>query len=149
MKLRNMNSKVTATLSEVAVHQQIHFQLEKQKEDLAHEVKQAQSKLESGEPPTSEAEKQWQQYTMQSQQRTSSYEFDNMNSYLYRAEIQAQPEEQITQDGYFTTAERRSNMYIPESGLQLPKPYGAFAPMKPAELGSNLRHYKNPKQSQF
>ncbi len=50
-------------------------------------------------------------------------------------------------DPYFTSAERRVNMYIPEdSPLALPKPYGNLAPFKPSELGSSMRHYKKPKQ---
>lgn len=49
-------------------------------------------------------------------------------------------------NGVFTTAELRPNAYIPdaEATLPLPKPYGALAPFKPNEPGSNMRHIRKP-----
>ena len=48
--------------------------------------------------------------------------------------------------GITTTAEPRPNAYIPDDGtdLPLPKPYGAAAPFKPTEPGSNMRHIRKP-----
>ncbi len=40
-------------------------------------------------------------------------------------------------------AEPRPNAYIPES-LGIPKPYGGFAPFKPQEPGSTMRHIRKP-----
>jgi hypothetical protein len=40
-------------------------------------------------------------------------------------------------------------MYIPDDNLGIPKPYGAFPPMKPTEVGSNIRHIRNPKQREI
>jgi hypothetical protein len=42
-----------------------------------------------------------------------------------------------------TTAEPRPNAYI-EPVLGVPKPYGGFAPLKPTDPGSNMRHIRAP-----
>ena len=42
-----------------------------------------------------------------------------------------------------TTADPRPNAYIPES-LGIPKPYGEFAPFKPTDPGSTMRHTRKP-----
>lgn len=42
-----------------------------------------------------------------------------------------------------STAEPRPNAYIPEQ-LGIPKPYGSFAPFKPQEAGSTMRHIRKP-----
>ena len=48
--------------------------------------------------------------------------------------------------GITTTAQPRPNAYIPddETDLPVPRPYGASAPFKPTELGSNMRHIRKP-----
>ena len=47
-----------------------------------------------------------------------------------------------------TMTEPRPNAYMPETvnygELPIPKPYGAHAPFKPQEPGSQMRHYKKP-----
>jgi hypothetical protein len=47
-----------------------------------------------------------------------------------------------------TMAEPRPNAYIPSStgmgDLPIPKPYGAHAPFKPKDVGSQIRHYRKP-----
>ncbi|KAJ3094400.1 hypothetical protein HDU97_008120, partial [Phlyctochytrium planicorne] len=48
-----------------------------------------------------------------------------------------------------TMAEPRPNAYLPDSSgigeLPIPRPYGAHAPFKPQEAGSQLRHFRQPK----
>lgn len=44
-----------------------------------------------------------------------------------------------------TTAEPRPNAYIQEY-MGVPKPYGGFAPFKPTEAGSNMRHIRRPQE---
>ena len=53
---------------------------------------------------------------------------------------QIQDEQQI---GASSLVESRPNAYIPED-LGIPKPYGGFAPFKPSEPGSSMRHIKAP-----
>ncbi|KAF5901666.1 coiled-coil domain-containing protein [Clarias magur] len=48
-------------------------------------------------------------------------------------------------NGVYTTAELRPNFYIPgEDALPLPRPYGALAPFKPNDPGTNMRHIRKP-----
>jgi hypothetical protein len=49
----------------------------------------------------------------------------------------------FTNYGDITTADRRVSMYVPQDGLQIPRPY-VIAPFKPSELGSNIRHIRKP-----
>jgi hypothetical protein len=44
-----------------------------------------------------------------------------------------------------TAAEPRPNAYVQEY-MGVPKPYGGFAPFKPSELGTNMRHIRKPAQ---
>jgi hypothetical protein len=48
--------------------------------------------------------------------------------------------------GARTTAEPRPNAYVPQDSrsMGVPKPYGRYAPFKPTELGSNMRHIRKP-----
>lgn len=61
-------------------------------------------------------------------------------------QIQEEEEQHFLQNGTFTTAEQRPNAYIPEDEnvLPIPRPYGALAPFKPTEPGSNMRHIRKP-----
>jgi hypothetical protein len=47
-------------------------------------------------------------------------------------------------DARFDDVFARPNAYIVQNDLPLPKPYGKFAPFKPSEPGSNMRHYHKP-----
>ena len=60
--------------------------------------------------------------------------------------MQAQMIDQIQDDqvmGPPSLAESRPNAYIPED-LGIPKPYGGFAPFKPSDPGSSMRHIRVP-----
>jgi len=60
--------------------------------------------------------------------------------------MQAEMIHQIQDDqvmGPPSLAESRPNAYIPED-LGIPKPYGGFAPFKPSEPGSSMRHIRVP-----
>ena len=60
--------------------------------------------------------------------------------------VQAQMIHQIQDDqvmGPPSLAESRPNAYIPED-LGIPKPYGGFAPFKPSDPGSSMRHIRVP-----
>ena len=55
-----------------------------------------------------------------------------------------QMEETLPPNGVKTTAFPRPNSYMPPE-IQIPKPYGTFAPFKPTEPGANMRHIIKPK----
>lgn len=51
----------------------------------------------------------------------------------------------LLSNGVYTMAESRPTAYIQdEDSLPLPKPYGALAPFKPTEPGTNMRHIRKP-----
>lgn len=47
-----------------------------------------------------------------------------------------------------SAAEPRPNAYIPEQ-LGIPKPYGGFAPFKPTDTGSTMRHIRKPEPQEI
>eukprot|EP00891_Asterochloris_glomerata_P000195 jgi/Astpho2/195/fgenesh1_pg.00009_%23_1_t len=91
--------------------------------------------VEAGEPPTEDAEREWQRILRERQQLADMRE----QAQLLR---QAQEEQDTAVP---SMAEGRPNAYIPED-LGIPKPYGGFAPFKPSEAGSTMRHIQLPLQ---
>lgn len=64
------------------------------------------------------------------------------------AELREQREQELAEDDPSqavtrTTAEPRPNAYLPEA-LGIPRPYGAYAPFKPSDPGSTMRHIRKP-----
>ncbi len=53
-------------------------------------------------------------------------------------------ESQLPTTGVKTTALPRPNSYMP-ADIQIPRPYGVFAPFMPSEPGSAMRHIIKPK----
>ncbi|TRZ00697.1 hypothetical protein DNTS_025543 [Danionella cerebrum] len=65
---------------------------------------------------------------------------------MYRCVLAEEDEWNQLPNGVYTTAEPRPNAYIPTADpLPVPKHYGALAPFKPTEPGSNIRHIRKPK----
>ncbi|KAG1674723.1 hypothetical protein FOA52_013558 [Chlamydomonas sp. UWO 241] len=84
-------------------------------------------------PPTDDTEHEW--YRME----PSRLAMDDAAT--MRAEERAILDSKLSD--VQTTAEPRPNAYIPGS-LGIPKPHGGFAPFKPQEPGSNMRHIHKP-----
>lgn len=63
-------------------------------------------------------------------------------------QIAEEEQKQLLPGGISTTAEPRPNAYIPDDDIELPipRPYGANAPFKPTQNGSNMRHIRKPSQ---
>ncbi|KAG2482118.1 hypothetical protein HYH03_018925, partial [Edaphochlamys debaryana] len=132
-KLRAVTRKIMATVSELSMYQASALKLGAEREELDAAVAVARQRLEGGEPPTDDAEREWmrlerERYTVSAlseERRAVSEALDARVS-----EVQS-------------TAEPRPNAYIPET-LGIPKPYGSFAPFKPQEPGSTMRHIRKP-----
>ena len=95
-------------------------------------------RLEKGEPPSEEIEREWLR---------GLRDTDRRHRDLEAAEVACEEEEQYTlPGGVVTTAEPRPNAYIPEdeAELPIPRPYGAHAPFKPNEPGASMRHVRKP-----
>lgn len=109
------------------------LKLEADKQSLESLVADAQTRLEQGLPPTEEMEVEW--LRMERQEQTLAQIKD------VREELTQLQE--LARQGQLTTAPVRPNAYIPgESGV--PVPFGAFAPLKPSEQGSTMRHIRKP-----
>jgi len=109
--------------------------MDQQVKTLNLKLEQAYVRLEQGEAPNEECERE---FLKMLQKRAG------------RRKIGQEMEEEEQwklPDGTYTTATPRPNAYIPQSGseLPLPKPYGSQAPFKPTLPGSNIRHIQKPK----
>jgi len=133
-KTKNVTRKMMSLVSELSMKQAEAMKLQQTVRTMEGEVTQSYTKLEQGEAPSEEARLEWERQV--------------------RKETQAKYHKEMVQDeqpfelanGVTTTAEPRPNAYIPneESGLPVPKPYGALAPFKPSETGSSMRHIRKP-----
>lgn len=98
-------------------------------------IEEMRWKLDHGECPSEEANKDWH--------RTERRRLQAM-------EAQMQQEEKLAtrnpaSNGLIvkTTAEPRPTAYIPDE-LGIPKPYGQLAPFKPSDQGTTMRHIRLP-----
>lgn len=132
-RIRAITRKMMATVSELSMYQASALKLQSEKHDLASEVDSAADNLDKGQAPTEEAEREW--YRM---------ERDRLAEVERRSQKVAKAEENTSAQAVTrTTAEPRPNAYIPEE-LGIPKPYGGYAPFKPTEPGSTMRHIRKP-----
>ncbi|KAK9829922.1 hypothetical protein WJX72_008666 [[Myrmecia] bisecta] len=132
-RLRALTRCMMATVSELSLYQATSLKLGAEKEKLDMDVVQAHQRLEAGEAPTADAEREWQRLQREQQMLADMRE---QAEEIYRIQ-----EKQITSAP--SQAEPRPNAYIPED-LGIPKPYGGFAPFKPSEPGSGMRHIRQP-----
>mmetsp|Transcript_40583 Transcript_40583/g.90203 ORF Transcript_40583/g.90203 Transcript_40583/m.90203 type:complete len:924 (-) Transcript_40583:938-3709(-) len=132
-KLRGVTRKIMATVSELSMYQATSIKLGAEKEELEGEVDAARERMALGAAPSEDAEREW--YRLE-RSRLLMEEFGER-----QAEEVALLDAKISE--VQSTAEPRPNAYIPES-LGIPKPYGNFAPFKPSEAGSSMRHIRKP-----
>lgn len=107
-------------------------------QSLDEERDQCYKRMEKGEPPSEDIEREWLRGLRDDMRRERDREMLRLSQ---------QEEEQYTlAGGMVTTAEPRPNAYIPdnEEELPVPRPYGKHAPFKPQTLGSNVRHIRKP-----
>uniref|UniRef100_A0A8D0GWM7 Coiled-coil domain containing 146 n=1 Tax=Sphenodon punctatus TaxID=8508 RepID=A0A8D0GWM7_SPHPU len=131
-KIKNTTQKMMALIAELSMKQAIAIKLQQEARDKEQFLMTVSSRIEKGLPPPEEIKEEWLKV---------------LHDELHRAAAEAKLEflETFTTCIY-TTAEQRPNAYIPddENVLPLPRPYGALAPFKPSEPGSNMRHIRKP-----
>ncbi|GAX79502.1 hypothetical protein CEUSTIGMA_g6943.t1 [Chlamydomonas eustigma] len=137
-RLRTVTRKVMAIVSELSMYQAQSLKLGAEREELEEEVKAADERLSAGLPPTEDCEREW--YRLE-RTRMLQAELDKLREEDKKG-VDAKDADAPT------TAEARPNAYIPES-LGIPKPYGNFAPFKPSEPGSTMRHIRNPQPKEI
>eukprot|EP00873_Tetraselmis_striata_P010499 jgi/Tetstr1/430763/TSEL_020548.t1 len=132
-RIRAVTRKLMATISELSMYQATGIKLSAERDELADDVSTAAARLEAGEAPTADAEREW--FRREREQVTLAL--------MRQAAEEAQSVADAAGDTVETTAETRPNAYIPED-IGIPKPYGSYAPFKPQEPGATMRHIRKP-----
>ena len=130
-RLRSLTRKMMATVSELSMYQASAMKLDAEKQELEDEKAQAVVNLREGLAPTDDAAREW-----------NRLEHERMQL-LEMAKAAAEYRSDLERPMHRTTAEPRPNAYIPED-LGIPKPYGKYAPFKPSEPGTTMRHIRKP-----
>uniref|UniRef100_A0A8C4VMX0 Coiled-coil domain containing 146 n=1 Tax=Gopherus evgoodei TaxID=1825980 RepID=A0A8C4VMX0_9SAUR len=128
-KIKEKTQKLMALIAELSMKQAITIKLQQEMRDKEQFLLTVSSRIERGLPPPKETETEWLKVLR--------------NEEMHKA---AAEEQYASPNSIYTTAEQRPNAYIPddENVLPLPRPYGALAPFKPTEPGSNMRHIRKP-----
>lgn len=137
-KIKDATRKMMALVSELAMQQANTLQLQQTIKERESELEQCYRRMEQGEPPSDEIEREWKKMLRTDEQKLQEL-----------AQAETYPHEQKQYElanGLVTTAEPRPNAYIPddEGELPIPRPYGSLAPFKPTEPGSSMRHTRKP-----
>lgn len=130
--------------------------LQQEKEEREELLIAAKEHFTRGEPPCSEAVKEWSRFERQlvklAKTRTTgideySYSMDSSQSFFMLNnlnESRASHQFDKNMDGIKTSAQPRPTAYIPSDILGVPVPYGQAAPFKPTVPGATMRHIRNP-----
>ncbi|PRP82711.1 hypothetical protein PROFUN_09973 [Planoprotostelium fungivorum] len=130
-KMKEHNKKIMSLVAQISLNQSVQAQLQREKSILSEEVKSAEARIQAGQPPTIEMEEKWNITQQRESLRKQEEQVHRENEEVIR--------EHTLSDGTITQADRRVTMYIPEGDkLGIPKPYGAYAPLKPSDSGASL-----------
>ncbi|KAM5173074.1 coiled-coil domain-containing protein 146 [Mantella aurantiaca] len=137
-KIKDTTRKMMSRIAELSMQQANCIKLQQEMRDKEKFVDTCYARLEQGLPPSEETEQEWKRLVREERRRQLERE--------ERARIQEEEEQNLLPNGMYTTAEQRPNAYIPEDEnvLPIPRPYGALAPFKPSEPGSNMRYIRKP-----
>ena len=134
-----LSRKMLATVSELSMFQSKALKLQQEKEEKDQVLEQALTNLDAGQPPTEDSDMEWERMERNSQRRRQEGEERRQRKAL---------EQQLTPTGVKTSALPRPNSYMPPD-IQIPRPYGLFAPYKPSEPGAQMRHMVKPKPKEI
>ena len=131
-RVREVTRSMMALISELSMYQATALKLEEEKEAKQDFFINCCELVANGQPPTLNALKalrtlERQQREVETSTSDSSYfdpkaEQNEFGKHYYPAKYALR-----------TTAEPRPTAYIPDCGLEIPKPYGRMAPFKPCE----------------
>eukprot|EP00595_Chromulina_sp_UTEXLB2642_P000650 CAMPEP_0196766716 /NCGR_PEP_ID=MMETSP1095-20130614/29167_1 /TAXON_ID=96789 ORGANISM="Chromulina nebulosa, Strain UTEXLB2642" /NCGR_SAMPLE_ID=MMETSP1095 /ASSEMBLY_ACC=CAM_ASM_000446 /LENGTH=648 /DNA_ID=CAMNT_0042130327 /DNA_START=762 /DNA_END=2708 /DNA_ORIENTATION=+ len=133
-KTRTITKKIMASVSELSMYQATTLRLQQEKVTRTKELESATAKLNSGDAPYEEAVKEFE-FILSKMKGEDKYQYVMDKNPLPN-----------TVNGVQTSAIPRPTAYIPDE-IGLSKPYGKLAPFKPTEIGSTMRHIRNPKIS--
>jgi chromosome segregation ATPase len=134
-RIKETTRRMMALVSELSMYQATALKLEQEKSDKEKELEDAEWKNRNNQPPYEEAEYEWFRIEreMVAKKRTGNQAAER------------DPMAPVVKKAARTTATPRPNAYSPDTGLGIPKPYGAQAPFKPQPAGSTIRHIRKPK----
>eukprot|EP00042_Codosiga_hollandica_P049655 m.581202 g.581202 ORF g.581202 m.581202 type:complete len:935 (+) comp57935_c0_seq2:19-2823(+) len=136
-KIKDLTKKTKAVVAELCMYQAQAMELEQDLDSKRSQLDEANGKLERGEPPSEEAQREWTRMKLQQQQLEASATMPPVSVETQFFELA---------DGTRTLAQPRPTAYMPtnEAELQIAQPYGALAPFKPTQPGTNMRHIRKP-----
>ncbi|XP_010138084.1 PREDICTED: coiled-coil domain-containing protein 146, partial [Buceros rhinoceros silvestris] len=137
-KIRARTQTMMALVAELSMKQALATKLQQEMRDKEQFLVIVSSRIDQGLPPPKEIENEWLKILRNEKMQKAAAEA--------RAKRAAEEEQAAVPGRVHTTAEQRPNAYIPddEYSLPVPRPYGALAPFKPSEPGSNMRHFRKP-----
>eukprot|EP00347_Sterkiella_histriomuscorum_P000313 403376359 len=130
-----LSRKMLATVSELSMFQSKALKLQQEKEEKETVIEESMRRMDTGLPPTDTCEQEWEKIERNRLREQSDREERSQRKML---------EQQLPPTGVKTTALPRPNSYMP-SDIQIPKPYGSYAPFMPSEPGASMRHIVKPK----
>ena len=151
-RIKETTRKMMAIVAELSMYQATAMKLQQEAEEREEELQDAHVRMDNGEPPTEDAEREWYKLERDRLRR--------LEQASIKAELQRREREMgaMPAGATRTTAEARVNAYVSALGTGvagpggalvgggLPRPYGQFAPLKPTEAGSSMRHIRKPKE---
>nr|VZH99538.1 unnamed protein product [Spirometra erinaceieuropaei] len=154
---QKLSRQMKALASELTLRMIECAKLDSKAKALIDRVDVAKQRISAEEPPTDDAEEEFQR--LQRRHKVEQEVLENVRTQRLRREL----EDCVENDGTWTAAEMRPNAYLAD-GLQITaavatgllppptpdysrletRPFGAFAPVKPGIPSSNMRHIRQP-----
>mmetsp|Transcript_15813 Transcript_15813/g.23794 ORF Transcript_15813/g.23794 Transcript_15813/m.23794 type:complete len:931 (-) Transcript_15813:142-2934(-) len=131
-RIRDTTKKMLASVSELSMYQATALRLQQEKVAREKVLEESKWRVERGEAPSEDAIKEFNR---------------DERRRLHAADTAMRREEELqmssTMGALKSSAEPRPTAYIPDD-IGIPKPYGNSAPFKPTEMGSTMRHIRQP-----
>lgn len=135
-KLRDVTRSMMALVSELSMYQAIALKLQEERDQQEESLILSRELVEEGKPPSDDA-------------------LRDLRRLLRQRKMENESKDELIDDGFGhifypapyalrTTAAPRPSAYIPDSGIEIPKPYGA-KPFKPSDpSGTTMRRIRPP-----
>ena len=130
-----LSRKMLATVSELSMFQSKALKMQQETEEKERVIDEAMMRLNQGLAPTDSADAEWEKLERKRARDVQNRDERNQRKIL---------EQQLPTIGTKTHALPRPNSYMP-ADIQIPRPYGSFAPFMPSEPGTSMRHIIKPK----
>ena len=132
VRLNNMTRSMMALVSELSMYQAIALQLEEEIESQEESLQQSRQLVKEGKAPNDDALNDLRRLLRARKIDSNSIVEDVSDKFghvYYPAEYALR-----------TTCAPRPNAYIPDSGIEVPKPFGTIAPFKASNtIGTTIR----------